>query len=108
MTKVTVYKNKSGGTVGFKCTDHAGFARYGRDIVCAAVSALVLNTINSIERFTEDAFEGEQDEKNAVITFRLKDGYSKEAVLLLDSLVLGLTSIAEDNRKYISITFEEV
>ena len=108
MTKVTVYKNCSGDIIGFRCEEHSGFARSGKDVICAAVSALVLNTINSIEQFTEDDFEGEQDEKNAVIVFKLAEGYSSEAQLLLRSLVLGLDCIAEDNRKYISITFEEV
>ena len=35
---------------------HAGYAEPGQDIVCAAVSALVINTINAIEAFTEDDF----------------------------------------------------
>ena len=108
MTKVTVYKTKAGDIKGFKCADHAGFARKGKDIVCAAVSALVLNTINSIEELTSDDFSGEQDEKNAVISFTLKDDFSADSQLLLKSLVLGLTSIEDDNPKYISITFEEV
>ena len=43
MTKITVYKNKTGDITGFRCEDHAGFARAGRDIVCAAISALVFN-----------------------------------------------------------------
>ena len=108
MTKVTVYKNKAGDITGFRCEDHAGFARAGRDIVCAAVSALVLNTINSIEKFTEDDFSGTQDEKNAVITFSLEPGYGRDSQLLLNSFVLGISNIQKENKKYLSITFEEV
>ena len=33
---------------------HAGYAEEGYDIICAAVSALTVNTINSIEQFTEE------------------------------------------------------
>ena len=108
MTKVTVYKNNTGDITGFRCEDHAGFARAGRDIVCAAVSALVLNTINSIEKFTEDDFSGTQDEKNAVITFSLEPGYGRDSQLLLNSCVLGISNIMKENKKYLSITFEEV
>ncbi len=108
MTKVTVYKNSEGDVIGFRCADHAGYAESGSDIVCAAVSALVLNACASIEQLTEDGFEGEEDEENAVISFRLTEGYSSDSVLLLNSLVLGLLNIAEENQEYISITFEEV
>mgnify|MGYP004621701119 CR=1 FL=1 len=108
MTKVTVYKNNTGDITGFRCEDHAGFARAGRDIVCAAVSALVLNTINSIEKFTEDDFSGTQDEKNAVITFSLEPGYGRDSQLLLNSFVLGISNIMKEKLKFLSITFEEV
>ena len=108
MTKVTVYKNNTGDITGFRCEDHSGFARAGKDIVCAAVSALVLNTINSIEKFTEDDFSGTQDEKNAVITFSLEPGYGRDSQLLLNSFVLGISNIMKENKKYLSITFEEV
>ena len=108
MTKITVYKNKTGDITGFRCEDHAGFARKGKDIVCAAISVLVFNTINSIEELTEDSFSGEQDEKNAVIAFSLDSGYSEASQLLLKSFVLGITGIYEENKKYLSITFEEV
>ena len=33
---------------------HAGYAEKGHDIVCAAVSILIYNLQNSIERLTED------------------------------------------------------
>ena len=41
---------------GFRIEGHAGYAKHGKDIVCAAVSALVMNTMNSIHSFTSDVF----------------------------------------------------
>ena len=35
----------------------------GQDIVCAAVSVLVINTMNSIERFTDDETSCVSDEE---------------------------------------------
>ena len=32
----------------------------GQDIVCAAVSVLIINTVNSLEAFTEDEVSGER------------------------------------------------
>ena len=51
MIDVTLFQNDSGDYVGFRMTGHAEYAEYGSDIVCAAVSVLVINTINSVEIF---------------------------------------------------------
>lgn len=49
MIRVEVFK-RSDRIVGFTVTGHAGYADLGYDIVCAAVSALVLNAVNSCEK----------------------------------------------------------
>ncbi|WP_333683544.1 ribosomal-processing cysteine protease Prp, partial [Enterocloster lavalensis] len=62
MIQVTIFRDsEESGDVftGVELSGHAGYAESGRDIVCAAVSALVLNMANSVEAFTEDGFEGE-------------------------------------------------
>ena len=51
MTKVTFYQNSENQCVGFTSEDHAGYAQEGKDIVCAGISALVINTVNSIELY---------------------------------------------------------
>ena len=57
---ITVEIRKSNGEyVGFSSKGHAGYAEEGYDIICAAVSVLTVNTINSIEKFTDDAFKAE-------------------------------------------------
>ena len=48
MIEVTVYQNTDGKKIGFSSVGHAGYDEYGHDIVCAGVSALVINCINSI------------------------------------------------------------
>ena len=110
MTKVTFYQNSDNRCIGFEVWDHAEFAEQGSDIVCAAISALVINTVNSIETFTEDAFILDTDEEQARIGFRLEGYPSKECTLLLNSLILGLQRIEDDeqNADFIDIIFREV
>ena len=64
MFHVTIYENNKKEYVGFQTEGHAGFAEEGRDIVCAAASVLVINTINAIELYTKDeaSIESEQEE----------------------------------------------
>ena len=52
MVKITVYQNHDQQFVGFDCLGHAEYSDEN-DIVCAAVSAMTINCINSIETFTE-------------------------------------------------------
>lgn len=95
--------------VGIDLAGHAGFAESGQDIVCAAVSALVLNTANSIEAFTQDGFEGQVDEENGGFSLRFTEDPSPESQLLMSSLVLGLQNIEKEyGEEYIIIRFEEV
>ena len=117
MIKVTIYKTKRNAYYGFDVKGHAEFLEEGRDIVCAAASVLIINTINAIERFTDEETTVVQDEEEASIEFRFPDHAGKEAHLLLDAMVLGLETIEEDNinghqtsqfNAYIDIIFEEV
>ena len=62
MTEVTFYQNSKNQCKGFRVSGHAGYGEQGEDIVCAAISALVINAVNSIEAFTEDDFTVDVDE----------------------------------------------
>lgn len=105
MIQVTIYQNTSEQYLGFRIEGHAGFAAYGNDIVCAAVSVLVINTVNSIEAFTEDIFEYVEHKEKDVVSFEVTSRpISSHTELLLKSLVLGLMSIAEEyGKKFIRV-----
>ena len=107
MINISIYQNEQDEYTGFRMEGHAGYAKRGQDIVCAAVSVLVINTINSIESMTEDRFEDRVREENGEIDFRIiSSPISDSAELLLRSLVLGLKGIlSEYGNKYLKIRF---
>ena len=109
MTKVIVYKNEMEECVGFKAFGHAGYAEEGQDIVCAAISILTMNTMNAIEVFTDTVTDLDSDEDEGMINYRVLKP-TKETTLLLETMVLGLQTMAdnEDYADYIDLTFEEV
>ena len=85
MTTVTIYKSPEGNYTGLSVSGHAEYADSGKDIVCAAVSLLTINTINAIGRFTKDGITvEEEDENNGLIVCRLKE-CSKETALLMQT-----------------------
>lgn len=93
--------------VSFTSKGHAGYAPEGQDIVCAAVSALIINTVNSLERFTED--EVEVQEKDGFVSFRFVKPITERGTLLMDSLVLGLTEIEHSYKnRYLTVKVKEV
>ena len=109
MTKITIFRNFENVCVGFEVFDHAGYADEGSDIVCAAISILTINTMNAIEQFTDVDFTQEVDEESCAIRFMV-DKSTKETTLLLETMVLGLQTLEDDNNytEYIDLIFEEV
>ena len=110
MINVSIFKDSSDEYRGFSLVGHAGYAESGSDIICAAASMLSMNTVNSIEKFTDDDFSCNVDEKTGLLSLSFSDKQiSNESKLLVDSLVLGLVSIKESyGDTYIKISYKEV
>ena len=68
---------------------HAGYDDYGKDIVCASVSSMVITTINGLLRLDNNSLKYEE-----------KDGYINIDVLkhneTIDILILNLVSLLEE------------
>ena len=108
MIKVTIRKESSGIPTYVSVSGHAGYSEKGTDIVCAAVSALTINTVNSLERFTTSDFT-ECGEKNGTITIRLLNIEDPGCRVLIQSLVSGLLDIQKEyGNKYVTLNIEEV
>ncbi|MCL2286903.1 MAG: ribosomal-processing cysteine protease Prp [Firmicutes bacterium] len=94
MIKAAIFFNKQGLAVGFTVKCH------GSPIVCSAVSALVINTVNSIQKLTpvtDEDYHCKWNDSGGFVKFALKRSGLRNtgAGLLLDALVLGLNSISE-------------
>lgn len=108
MIQVTIFRDRNETVNGIEIHGHAGYAEYGQDVVCAAVSALALNMANSVEAFTDDRFEGSAAEDGS-FRFSFPEGSSSESQLLMRSLILGLESIRDAyGAEYINFRFREV
>ena len=109
MTHVSIIKTRNGGYKGFNCIGHSGYADAGEDIVCAAISVLVINTINSLEQLAGEKFKLVTNEEEGLIDCRFEKNINEKSKLLLDSMVLGLEEIKKQYGKtFIDLTFEEV
>jgi uncharacterized protein YsxB (DUF464 family) len=90
------YKNNL--IVAFKISGHS------KNYICSCVSFLIINTINSIENFTNDKFICKQDKSGIVdFHFELINDISNESKLLLNSLELGLMCLEKKYFKFVRI-----
>ena len=109
MTHVSIIKTRDGRYKEFHCIGHSGYANAGEDIVCAAISVLVINTVNSLEHLAAEDFSVVTDEEEGLISCRFHGMINEKSLILLDSMVLGLQQIKKQYGKtFIDLTFEEV
>ncbi len=105
MIKVKFFKNRNSDIFCFEVLDH------GDSIVCSAVSALTINTVNSIDSFTDDDFTVDIIEEGRIcyISNKLKNNEElRDVTLLLNSFELGINAIADEYKNEINIKYEEV
>jgi uncharacterized protein YsxB (DUF464 family) len=105
MIQTWIYRDKN-RINGFKITGHADSGEYGKDIVCAAVSVLTINTVNSIEQITRIMPLVDSDEENGgFLSVNVPESSDAKAELqaqvLLEALEIGLKDISKSYKEYL-------
>ena len=68
---------------------HAGYAKYGNDIVCAAASTILTTTVNAILRFDKTYITYESKKDNFIIIINKNNE-------IVDNLILNMISMFEE------------
>ena len=102
MIQATILKAPTGAVVGFTVKNH------GQTHVCAAVSMLVINTVNSIVKLTaltDTCYTCQWDDGGGFVTFQLNTPELRGMGpgILLDALELGLASVVEQYPKDLTL-----
>ncbi|MBE6637563.1 MAG: ribosomal-processing cysteine protease Prp [Ruminococcaceae bacterium] len=112
MVKITFFK-RDGVYFGFRETGHAGFDDAGKDIVCAAISAMTMLVINAIEVSYASDVEYSIDEDTADIEVRAygalpensEDPAKQYAIAgIMQAYFLQLVDMIEDYDEYLDVT----
>lgn len=107
-----IIRKENGIYRGFEVEGHAGFAQTvnsDKDLVCASVSVLVINTVNALEEFSDIGMKLESNEKKGVIKCELTDVPNEAEKMLLDAMVLGIEHIEKEySKRFCKLRFEEV
>jgi len=110
-TTVTFFRRSDGSLTGYRAQGHAGYAAYGYDIVCAAISALTQSTLNGLQNVLKAPVMYDIDDQAGLLEARLTPEATPEQVrqaqLLLVTLQEGLQAIERSNPQNVRIFFEE-
>lgn len=79
---------------------HAGYAEYGKDIVCAGVTALTQTLIQSIENLTDDEIEYRISPGKVEVEY---GNLSEKSKTLVDSFFIGICLIAEEFPEHVKV-----
>lgn len=96
----------------FRLSGHAESGPFGHDLVCSAVSALSIGTVNNLTRIAtiEPKISANEDEGGfleVTLPDNLKVDQKEKAEILLQSLYYSLSDIEQEYGKYISISTQK-
>ena len=78
------------------CSGHAGYAKYGKDIVCASFSTMIITVINSIINIDDKAISYTES-NNLNITNIKKDNITNSLLNTLVDLIYELRDSYDKN-----------
>lgn len=102
MIKFTTVADTDGKITQFTVDGHSGFAESGSDIVCASVSSVVWLTINGIEK--QNLAKLDYEERDGFVSCIISDKKGSGADILLDSMVMFITELSSQYKKYLKFT----
>ncbi|SRR6056297_1645859 len=89
----------------FQIEGHADYAEYGKDIVCAAVSALTITIINSMIQILDVKIDYKENDGIIICKLPLVQDIVLDAKLqlLVQTLIMGLREISKEYKDSIKI-----
>lgn len=105
---IRVRVRKTVGQVSeFRVAGHGGYGEAGKDVVCAAVSALVLNAVNSCERLLGARLHVEDTGEVLLCTVPAGITRATDVQLLLESMLFGIEQAAAQYPQHVQLRLEE-
>ena len=100
MTSVII-KQKADQISYLEINDHAGFAKKGEDIVCAAISSIVFGALNALVEYNLS----EDNIQVADVSIKISLVDTLEIQMIVKTMVIQLQTIQEKYPDYIQILF---
>ena len=107
MTIVKIKRNNN-DIICVECSNHTGFADFGKDIVCAGISSITQTAVLGIKELTNCKHNFVIDEKSGFLKLEIIDidknsADYKNAQVILNTMLLGIKNLQEQYPKYIEL-----
>ncbi len=106
MIEVAFFR-REGDLIGFEASGHAGYDEYGRDIVCAAVSAVLLTTLDAIQSLVKAKPRIQRNDRKGflqvMLPLEMEEAVKHDSLLLLQAAENGLSGIAQQYPEFVRI-----
>ncbi|WP_025783523.1 ribosomal-processing cysteine protease Prp [Sporosarcina sp. D27] len=106
MIQITVQEQASGRINSFEMSGHADYAEHGKDLVCAAASAVsfgAVNAIISLTGITPMIQQGEDGGYLKVVLPETEDDHDQQ--MIMQAMIVSMQTIEQDYAQFIKITF---
>lgn len=91
---------------------HAGYAKYGKDIVCSAISAIASTALLGLIRVSSQNVEYTRDDTSGYLTFEVPTGNTSEELIkqeaILETMLLGLRDLEQGYQSFINLKEEVI
>jgi Predicted ribosomal protein len=110
MIKVSVTRNVSGFIVKFTVKGHAGYAKRGKDIICAAASVTAYTAAGALEELAgiKDCYTESDGYFSCNIPEDITEQQRQVARIILDTTVIGFKQIELEHEDFLSVIEKEV
>jgi|SRR5690625_4942068 hypothetical protein len=106
MIKVIISRTNNEITA-FELSGHAESGPYGYDLVCAAVSAVSIGTVNAAAVLGETDLDIKQEDEGGFLYVRIPNSLPREKMekiqLLFEGMIISLKSIEAEYSRFIKI-----
>ncbi len=110
MVNVSIVRDGSGSIRRFTVKGHAGYARHGSDIICAAASVTAYTAVGALEELA--GIKDCHTERDGFLSCSIPEGLTGQqkqvAGVILETTAIGFKQIALEYREFIAVFEEEV
>ena len=100
MIKITYLENNN-QIVYLKSEGHANYDKKGKDIVCSAVSAIIIGGLNAIKEIDDYKISSENGKVEIVLK---TDRQNNDDKIVLKTMLIQLKTIEDSYKDYVKIT----
>jgi len=96
----------------FTVKGHAGYAEKGKDVICAAVSAVAQTAILGLEAVTGLTISYSIEDDSGSLHCKVIEAKNQEARIradaIVEAMILGLKSIEEGHKEFLRVKLRDI